>query len=97
MASWLRDSGERLSLTQIGLNLRGRLRRLLARPAYAGRVIRCRFEFIGDGPLPRPDNVLRDAPIVVGTLELYGAVRYLVVGVDEDANPPIAVLRKVRN
>ena len=70
---------------------------MLARPAYAGRVIRYRFEFIGDGPLPRPDNVLRDAPIVVGTLELYGAVRYLVEGVDENANPPIAVLRRVRS
>ena len=60
-------------------------------------MIRYRFEFVGDGPLPRPDNVYRDAPIVVGTLELYGAVRYVVVVVDEDANPPIAVLRKVRS
>ena len=57
-------------------------------------MIRYRFEFVGDGPLPRPDNVYRYAPIVVGTLELYGAVRYVVVVVDE-ANPPITVLRKV--
>ena len=34
---------------------------------------------------------------MVGTLELHGAVRYLVVGVDEDAKPRIAVLRKVRS
>jgi hypothetical protein len=50
---------------------------------------------VGDGPLPRPDNVYRDAPIVIGTLELYGAVRYVVVVVDEEANPPRVVLRKV--
>ncbi len=48
-----------------------------------------------DGPLPRPDNVYRDAPIVVGTRELYGPARYLVVFVDEKTNPPIAVLCKV--
>ena len=64
---------------------------------YGQRVIRYHLEFVGDGPQPRPDNVYRDAPLVVGTLELYGAVRYLVVGVDEDAKPPIAVLRRVRS
>ena len=57
-------------------------------------MIRYRLEFVGDGELPRPDNVYRDAPIMVGTLELYGAGRYLVVVVDEKANPPRVVLRK---
>jgi hypothetical protein len=60
-------------------------------------VIRYRLEFVGDSPLPLPDNVYRDAPIMVGTLELYGATRYVVVVVDEEAKPPIAVLRKVRD
>jgi hypothetical protein len=60
-------------------------------------VIRYRLEFVGDGPLPRPDHVYRDAPVMVGTLELYGAVRYVVVVVDEEANPPRAVLRKVQS
>jgi len=60
-------------------------------------VIRYRLEFVGPGDLPRPDYVYRDAPIMVGTLELYGAARYLVVVVDDEANPPKAVLRKVRS
>ena len=60
-------------------------------------VIRYRFEFVGIQPLPTPDNVQRDAPIVEGTVELYAGQRYLVVTVDHTANPPIAVLRKVRS
>ncbi len=35
-------------------------------------------------------------PIMTGTLELYGATRYLVLVVDDEAKPPIAVLRKLR-
>jgi hypothetical protein len=59
-------------------------------------VLRYRFGFVGNGSLPRPDNVYRDAPIVQRTLELYGATRYVVESVDEEENPPVAVLRKVR-
>lgn len=58
-------------------------------------MIRYRFEFIGAGKLPRPDHVVRDAPIIVGTVELYGARRYLVEAVNEDRNPPVAVLRRL--
>ena len=58
-------------------------------------MIRYRFEFAGDGVVPPPENVYRDAPVVAGTVELYGAQRYLVVVVDEKTNPPLAVLRKL--
>jgi hypothetical protein len=39
--------------------------------------------------------VFRDAPVVEGRVELYRAERYLVEAVDEDTNPPVAVLRKL--
>jgi hypothetical protein len=42
-------------------------------------VICYRFEFVGDRPLPRPDHVYRDTPVVAGTVKLYGAERFLVV------------------
>jgi hypothetical protein len=58
-------------------------------------VIRYRFEFVGPGPRPLPDHAYRDAPIVVGTLELYRAERFLVVVVDEGTTPPVAILRKL--
>lgn len=71
-------------------------------PAGAGgfaraRMFRYRFEFDGARPLPAPDDVCREVPVVVGTVELYGAQRWLVKSVDETADPPIAVLRKVRS
>jgi hypothetical protein len=62
---------------------------------YARAVIRYRLEFVGPGELPLPDYVFRDAPILEGTVELYGARRYVVVGVNETADPPLAVLRKI--
>ena len=58
-------------------------------------MIRYRFKFVGIGPLPLPDYVERDQPVVPGTVELYGAQRYLVERVDEQAKPPVVVLRKV--
>jgi hypothetical protein len=59
--------------------------------------IRYRFEFDGAQPLPAPDYVFREAPVAVGTVELYRAQRWLVKSVDEAADPPVAVLRKVRS
>ena len=59
-------------------------------------MLRYRFQFVGARPRPRPNHVYRDAPIVQGTLELYSATRYVVESVDEEENPPVAVLRKVR-
>lgn len=59
-------------------------------------VIRYRLEFTGVAPLPQPDYVYRDQPIMVGTVELYMGDRYLVESVNEDETPPVAVLRKVR-
>ena len=64
--------------------------------ARAG-MIRYRFEFDGAQPLPASEDVCREAPVVVGTVELYGAQRWLVKSVDETADPPVAVLRKVRS
>ncbi len=58
-------------------------------------MIRYRFDFVGAGKLPLPDHVYRDAPIVVGTVALYGAQRYLVEAVDYHEQPPIAVLKKL--
>jgi len=58
-------------------------------------VIRYRLEFVGPGELPRPDHVYRDAPIRQGTVELYGATRYVVESVLENVEPPVALLRKV--
>ena len=58
-------------------------------------MTRYRFEFVGAGRLPLPDLVLRDAPIIVGTVELYGAQRYLIEASDEEANPPVALLRRL--
>ena len=60
-------------------------------------AIRYRFEFDGVQPLPRPDNVVREARVVVGTVELYGAQRWLVKSVDETTDPPVAILRRVRS
>ena len=65
--------------------------------AYPKCAIRYHFEFIGIQPLPLPDHVYRDEPIVTGTVELYAAERFLVESVDEEADPPVAVLRKVRS
>jgi hypothetical protein len=47
-------------------------------------------------PATTLDHVFRDAPIIVGTLELYGAVQYDVVLINEETNPPVAVLRKAQ-
>ena len=60
-------------------------------------MIRHRFEFVGVHPLPPPDHVYREMPIVQGTVELYQAQRFLVESVDDPATPPVAVLRKVRS
>jgi hypothetical protein len=60
-------------------------------------VLRYRFEFVGNGSLPRPDNVYREAPILVGTVERYIAERYLVESVDEETLPAVAVLRRLRD
>jgi hypothetical protein len=64
--------------------------------AYPRSTIGYRFEFVGVEPLPLPDHVYRDKAIVVGTVELYQAERFLVESIDENADPPVAVLRKVR-
>jgi hypothetical protein len=58
-------------------------------------VIRYRFEFVGPGALPRADHVSRDALVVVGNVELYGAARYVVESVNLAAKPPVAILRRV--
>ena len=60
-------------------------------------MIRYRFEFVGVRPLPLPDYVFREAGIVAGTVELYHTQRFLVESVDENEDPPVAVLRKVRS
>ena len=60
-------------------------------------MIRYRFEFVGVLPLPQPDDVYRDRPVLAGTVELYQAQRFLVESVDNDTDPPVAVLRKVRS
>jgi hypothetical protein len=60
-------------------------------------MIRYRFEFVGVRPLPLPDFVDRDRPVVAGTVELYLAQRFLVESVDETIDPPVVVLRKVRS
>jgi len=51
-------------------------------------MIRYRFELIGAGRLPIPDFAYRDARIIVGTVELYGAQRHLVESVDYHEQPP---------
>jgi hypothetical protein len=58
-------------------------------------VIRYRLEFVGPGDQPLADYVYRDAPIVASTVELYSAQRYVFESVDVNADPPVAVLRKV--
>ncbi len=58
-------------------------------------MLRYRLEFVGPGELPLADHVYRDAPIRVGTVELYGDTRYVVESVLENADPPVALLRKV--
>jgi hypothetical protein len=60
-------------------------------------VTRYRFEFIGVQPLPLPAYVYRETPIVEGRVELYQAGRFLVESVDHEADPPVAVLRRVRS
>jgi hypothetical protein len=65
--------------------------------AYPRSMIRYRFEFVGVEPLPLPDHVYRDTPLAAGTVELHAAERFLVESVDEKADPPVAVLRKVRS
>jgi hypothetical protein len=62
----------------------------------ARRTTRYRLEFVGVAPLPEPDYVSRETPIVAGTVELYLAQRYLVESVDETTVPPTVTLRKVR-
>jgi hypothetical protein len=69
----------------------------LASVSPLANVIRYRFEFVGIGSLPLPDHVYRETPVVEGTVEVYGAERFLVESVDERADPPVAVLRKVRS
>ena len=59
-------------------------------------MIRYRLEFVGVAPLPLPDHVDREQLIVIGTVELYQAQRFLVESVDENTDPPVAVLRKVQ-
>jgi hypothetical protein len=66
--------------------------RTYARPA----LMRYRFEFVGVQPLPLPEFVYRESRLAEGTVELYGAERYLVESIDEKADPPVAILRKVR-
>ena len=67
-------------------------------PTYVrARMIRYRFTFVGVLPLPANDDVERESPIIVGTVELYGGKRYLVESVDHASDPPVAVLRKVRS
>jgi hypothetical protein len=58
-------------------------------------LIRYRFVFVGPDALPLPDYVYREAPVVAGTVEVYGAARYLVESVDEEDDPQVAVLRRV--
>lgn len=59
-------------------------------------MIRYRLEFVGDGRYHGPTPSTGTPRSIVGTLELYGAARYEVVVVDEEANPPRAVPREVR-
>ena len=61
------------------------------------KLIRYRFEFVGVQPLPLPDHVYREAPVLAGTVELYRTERFLVESVNHETDPPIAVLRKVRS
>ena len=74
-----------------GLSLLGECNRC----ANADPAIRYRFEFVGDGTVPEPDQVYRDTPLVVGSLELYGTEQYLVDEIREDADPPVVVLRRM--
>ena len=60
-------------------------------------MIRYQFEFIGSGPLPPPGYTDRYTPVVPGTVELYRTEPFLVESVDHEAEPPVAVLRKVRS
>ena len=60
-------------------------------------MIRYQFEFIGSGALPPPGYTDRYTPVVPGTVELYLTEPFLVETVDHDADPPVAVLRKVRS
>lgn len=60
-------------------------------------VTRYLFRFVGVLPLPEPALVDRGSPVVAGTVELYQGQRFLVVCVDETADPPTAVLRRVRS
>ena len=60
-------------------------------------MIRYQFEFIGSGPLPPPGYTDRYTPVVPGTVELYRTERFFVEAVDHNAEPPKAVLRKVRS
>jgi hypothetical protein len=59
-------------------------------------MIRYQFEFVGSGVLPSPGYTDRYTPVVEGTVELYRTEPFLVEAVDHDADPPVAVLRKVR-
>jgi hypothetical protein len=65
------------------------------RPRRLREMIRYRFEFVGPGALPLPDYVDRSELVVAGTVEVYGAARYVVESVNEDAEPAVAVLRRV--
>ncbi|MGZ3397309.1 MAG: hypothetical protein ACXVB2_24635 [Isosphaeraceae bacterium] len=60
-------------------------------------MIRYQFEFIGSGLLPPAGNTDRYTPVVPGTVELYRTEPFLVESVDHEADPPMAVLRKVRS
>lgn len=58
-------------------------------------MLRYRLEFVGAVDAPLADYVDRDAPILAGTVELYGAQRYLVEAIDETVSPPVVVLRQL--
>ena len=64
---------------------------------HARKTVSYRFEFVGVEPLPLSDHVYRETPVAVDTVELYGARPYWVESVDHEADPPVAVLRKVRS
>ena len=55
------------------------------------------FSFVGVLPLPEPALVARAVPVEVGMVELFQGERFLVESVDLEADPTVAVLRKVRS
>jgi hypothetical protein len=60
-------------------------------------VRRYLFRFIGVRPLPETALVDRDSPLEAGTIALYRGQGFLVVSVNDQEDPPVAVLRRVRS